>query len=162
MKSNHAFGLRVKQPRLDLRMAKDGQGEERATEGGGGGGAAASDRSNASLGLVEVPVEEIIPEKRIAAVKRKMHATTDDQGRITRMKTKLSREILSNQVMIAVLDRFDVLANLLSFMGISHNKLGKLGDCLERAGSPPSELDEIISICDRHLTNLVRSKRNLP
>ncbi|TVU51760.1 hypothetical protein EJB05_03204 [Eragrostis curvula] len=73
------------------------------------------------------------------------------------MKTKLNREILSNQVMIVVLDRFDVQANILSFMGISHSKLGKLGDCLERAGSPPSELDEIISICDRHLTNLVRT-----
>ncbi|TVU51145.1 hypothetical protein EJB05_02553, partial [Eragrostis curvula] len=94
---------------------------------------------------------------RIATVKRKMQATADDQGWITRMKTKLNREILSNQVMIAVRDRFDVLANLLSFMGISHSKLGKLGDCLERAGSPPSELDEIISICDRHLTNLVRT-----
>ncbi|TVU42206.1 hypothetical protein EJB05_08599 [Eragrostis curvula] len=86
-----------------------------------------------------------------------MQATADDQGRITRMKTMLNREIQSNQVMIAVLDRFDVLANLLSFLGISHSKLGKLGDFLERAGSPPSELDEIISICDRHLTNLVRS-----
>ncbi|TVU45279.1 hypothetical protein EJB05_04761 [Eragrostis curvula] len=85
-----------------------------------------------------------------------MQATADDQGRIARMKTKLNREILSNQVMIAVLDRFDVLANRLSFMGISHSKLGKLGDCMERAGSP-SELDEIISICDRHLTNLVRT-----
>ncbi|TVU42184.1 hypothetical protein EJB05_08577 [Eragrostis curvula] len=73
------------------------------------------------------------------------------------MKTKLNCEIQSNQVMIAVLDRFDVLANLLSFMGISHSKQGKLGDFLERAGSPPSELDEIISICDRHLTNLVPS-----
>ncbi|TVU04077.1 hypothetical protein EJB05_50368, partial [Eragrostis curvula] len=67
-----------------------------------------------------------------------MQATTDDQGRITRMKTKLNREILSNQVMIAVLNRFDVLTNLLSFMGILHSKLGKLGDCLERAGSPPT------------------------
>ncbi|TVU04271.1 hypothetical protein EJB05_50156, partial [Eragrostis curvula] len=133
--------------------AKHGHGEDEQQRGG----AAASDRSNTSPGLVEVPVEEIIPEKRIAAVKRKMQATADDQGRITRMKTKLNREILSNQVMIAVLDQFDVLANLLSFMGISHNMLGKLGDCLERAGSPPSELDEIISICDRHLTNLVRT-----
>ncbi|TVU03606.1 hypothetical protein EJB05_50793 [Eragrostis curvula] len=86
-----------------------------------------------------------------------MQAMADDQGRITRMKTKLNREILSNQFMIAVLNWFDVLANLLSFMGISHSKLGKLGDCLERAGSPPSELDEIISICNRHLTNLVRT-----
>ncbi|TVU06145.1 hypothetical protein EJB05_49341, partial [Eragrostis curvula] len=60
-----------------------------------------------------------------------MQATADDQGRITCMKTKLNREILSNQFMIAVLDRFDVLANLLSFMGISHSMLGKLGDCLE-------------------------------
>ncbi|TVU03600.1 hypothetical protein EJB05_50787 [Eragrostis curvula] len=71
--------------------------------------------------------------------------------------TKLNREILSSQVLTAVLDRFDFQVNLLSFMGISHSKLGKLGDCLERAGSPPSELDEIISICDRHLTNLVRT-----
>ncbi|TVT99425.1 hypothetical protein EJB05_55197, partial [Eragrostis curvula] len=93
----------------------------------------------------------------IAAVKRKKQATADDQGMITRMKTKLNREILSNQVMIVVLDRFNVLANLLSFMGISHSKLGKLGDCLERAGSLPSELNEINSICDRHLTNLVRT-----
>ncbi|TVU04208.1 hypothetical protein EJB05_50234, partial [Eragrostis curvula] len=91
------------------------------------------------------------------AIKRKMQATADDQGRITRKKTKLNREILSNQVMIAVLNRFDLLANLMSFMGISHTKLGKLGDCLERTGSPRSELDEIISICDRHLTNLVRT-----
>ncbi|TVU31015.1 hypothetical protein EJB05_22677 [Eragrostis curvula] len=59
--------------------------------------------------------------------------------------------------MIAVLDQFDVQANLLSFMGIWLSKLGKLGDCLERAGRPPSELDEIISICDRHLTNLVQT-----
>ncbi|TVU42005.1 hypothetical protein EJB05_08386, partial [Eragrostis curvula] len=86
-----------------------------------------------------------------------MQATADDQGRIMRMKTKLEREILSNQVMIAVLDRFNVQANLLSFMGISLSKRGKLGDCLERAGRPPSELDEIISICDRHLTNLVQT-----
>ncbi|TVU14561.1 hypothetical protein EJB05_38036 [Eragrostis curvula] len=86
-----------------------------------------------------------------------MQATADDQGKITHMKTKLNHEILSNQVMIAVLNRFDVLANLLSFMGISHTKLGKLGDFLERAGSPPSELDEIISICERHQTNLVRT-----
>ncbi|TVU51488.1 hypothetical protein EJB05_02920 [Eragrostis curvula] len=70
-------------------------------------------------------------KKRIAAIKRKMQATADDQGRITRMKTKLNREILSNRVMIAVLNRFDLLANLLSFMGISHSKLGKLGDCLD-------------------------------
>ncbi|TVU31184.1 hypothetical protein EJB05_22861, partial [Eragrostis curvula] len=142
--------------------------------GGGGGGAAASDRSNASLGLVEVPIEEIIwrqpggdsecmdivvdtviLEKWIAAVNRKMQAMADDQGRITRMKTKLDREILADQVMIAVLDRFNVHVNILSVMGILHSKLGKLGDCLERAGRPPSELDEIISMCDRHLKNLV-------
>ncbi|TVU33078.1 hypothetical protein EJB05_24863 [Eragrostis curvula] len=79
------------------------------------------------------------------AIKRKMQATADDQGRITRMKTKHGREILSNQ------------ANLLSFIGISLSKLGKLGGCLERAGRPPTELDEIISICDRHLTNLVQT-----
>ncbi|TVU10800.1 hypothetical protein EJB05_44349, partial [Eragrostis curvula] len=33
----------------------------------------------------------------IAAVKRKMQATADDQGRITRMKTKLHRQILADQ-----------------------------------------------------------------
>ncbi|TVU50489.1 hypothetical protein EJB05_01861 [Eragrostis curvula] len=42
-------------------------------------------------------------------------------------------------------------------MGISHSKLGKLGDYLERARRPTSELDEIISMCDRHLTNLVQT-----
>ncbi|TVU25472.1 hypothetical protein EJB05_27970, partial [Eragrostis curvula] len=108
---------------------------------------------------MDIVVDTVIPEKRIAAVKRKMQATADDQGRITRMKTKLDHEILADHdlVMIAVLDRFDVQANLLSVMGISHSKLGKLGGYLERAGRPPSELDEIISMCDRHLTNLVRT-----
>ncbi|TVU18460.1 hypothetical protein EJB05_34562, partial [Eragrostis curvula] len=95
--------------------------------------------------------------KRIPAVKRKMQATADDQWRITRMKTKLHRHILADQVMIEVVNRFDLQAKLLSFMGISHSKLGELGDFLERAGRPPSEVDEIISLCDRHLTNLVRT-----
>ncbi|TVU04028.1 hypothetical protein EJB05_50411 [Eragrostis curvula] len=59
--------------------------------------------------------------------------------------------------MIAVLDWFDLQAKLLSVMGISHSRLGKLGDCLERAGRPPREVDGIISMCNWHLTNLVRT-----
>jgi hypothetical protein len=98
---------------------------------------------------------------RIPAVKRKLQATANDQWMMKRMRAKLRRQILADQVMIEVVNRFDIQAKLLSFMGTSHSKLGELGDLLERAGRPPSEVDEIISFCDRQLRNLKRSKRNV-